>query len=53
MQSEPVSALPIKAATSGLKPEETVRQKVIKELLRLDWREDQLQWRPEWPVPKT
>lgn len=35
------------------KPEEAVRQRVIKELLKLGWKEDQLQWRPEWPVPKT
>ena len=43
------------AKTTGirLKPEEAVRQEVIKELLRLGWREGQLRWKPEWPVPKT
>lgn len=37
----------------GLKPEEVVRQRTIKELLRLGWPEAQLQWKPEWQVPKT
>lgn len=36
-----------------LKPEEAVRQRTIKELLRLGWPEAQLQWKPEWQVPKT
>jgi len=40
-------------ASATLKPEETVRQKTIKELLRLGWSEGQLQWKPEWQVPKT
>lgn len=47
------AATPSETAVVGLKPEETVRQRAIKELLRLGWKEDQLQWRPEWPVPKT
>src|SRR4051812_20140142 len=42
-----------KSAVKPLKPEEQVRQSAIKELLRLGWREGQLQWKPEWPVPKT
>lgn len=46
MADSPTLAVP-------LKPEETVRQKIIRELLRLGWREGQLQWRPEWPVPRT
>ncbi len=37
----------------ALKPEESVRQAIIKDLLRLGWREVQLRWKPEWPVPKT
>ncbi len=41
------------SGVTGLKPEETVRQSTIKELLRLGWKEGQLQWKPEWPVPKT
>lgn len=35
------------------KPEERVRQNVIQELIRLGWRKERLQWKPEWPVPKT
>lgn len=38
---------------AALKPEEVVRQETIKELLRLGWREGQLRWKPEWPIPKT
>ncbi len=38
---------------ASAKPEETVRQAVIKELLRLGWREGQLRWKPEWQVPDT
>jgi hypothetical protein len=40
-------------AAMRLKPEEVVRQKTIKELLALGWKEGQLQWKPEWQVPKT
>jgi type I restriction enzyme M protein len=40
-------------AKSTSRPEEAVRQRTIKELLRLGWHEDQLRYRPEWPVPKT
>lgn len=36
-----------------LKPEETVRQGIIKDLVRLGWRQDQLLWKPEWPVPNA
>jgi type I restriction enzyme M protein len=39
--------------TTAPKPEEVVRQKAIKELLTLGWKEGQLQWKPEWQVPKT
>ena len=49
--------LPAECTASAIfstpKPEEVVRQAVIKELLRLGWREGQLRWKPEWPVPKT
>ena len=34
-------------------PEEKVRQRVIAELRKLGWSEDQLRWKPEWPVPDT
>lgn len=37
----------------ALKPEEGVRQAVIKELIRIGWRQDQLLWKPEWPVPNA
>ncbi|TPK59948.1 hypothetical protein FJ930_28855 [Mesorhizobium sp. B2-4-15] len=36
-----------------LKPEESVRQITIKELIRLGWQEGQLRWKPEWPVPRA
>lgn len=35
------------------KPEEGVRQAIVKQLLRLGWRQDQLLWKPEWPVPNA
>ena len=38
---------------TALKPEEAVRQAIIKELVRLGWRHDQLLWKPEWPVPNA
>jgi hypothetical protein len=41
------------AAEFKLKPEENVRQRVIADLIRLGWKEDHLQWKPEWPVPDT
>lgn len=37
----------------GLKPEEQVRQATVKALLSAGWKEGQLQWKPEWQVPKT
>jgi type I restriction enzyme M protein len=40
-------------APKKLKPEEGVRQATIKKLHQLGWREGQLQWKPEWQVPKT
>lgn len=36
-----------------LKPEETVRQSVIRDLISLGWRHDQLLWKPEWPIPNA
>lgn len=36
-----------------VKPEENVRQQVIKDLMRLGWKETQLRWKPEWQVPDT
>lgn len=36
-----------------LKPEESVRQATLKELLRLGWSVEQLRWRPEWQIPKS
>lgn len=35
------------------KPEERVRQQVLRELKANGWPEGRLRWRPEWPVPKT
>jgi type I restriction enzyme M protein len=40
-------------APKKLKPEEGVRQATIKKLHQLGWREGQLQWKPEWQMPKT
>jgi len=34
-------------------PEEEVRQRVIKELKALGWKESRLQWKPEWRIPAT
>jgi len=36
-----------------VKPEESVRQEVIKKLKKLGWHETQLRWKPEWPIPDT
>jgi type I restriction enzyme M protein len=33
--------------------EEDVRQRTLKELRRLGWREEQILWKPEWRVPDT
>ncbi|MEU6740514.1 restriction endonuclease subunit M [Streptosporangium sandarakinum] len=35
------------------RPEEQVRQDVIRELKQRGWPEDRLQWKPEWRVPDT
>ncbi|MEF2279420.1 N-6 DNA methylase [Deinococcus sp. YIM 134068] len=37
----------------GLKPEEVVRQRVIKDLKALGWQEHRLRWKPEWQIPDT
>lgn len=37
----------------GKGPEEALRQRVIKELKRLGWKESRLRWTPEWQVPAT
>jgi type I restriction enzyme M protein len=34
-------------------PEEAVRQRVIKELKALGWKDTRLRWKPEWRVPDT
>lgn len=47
------AAKPSQANTTGLKPEEIVRQRVIAELKRLGWKDTRLQWAPEWQVPAT
>lgn len=39
------------ASLSG--KEEAVRQKVLSELKRLGWKDNRLQWKPEWRVPGT
>ncbi|WP_347115119.1 hypothetical protein AAHB66_02610 [Leclercia sp. S52] len=36
-----------------MKPEESVRQKVIKKLEAAGWSHDRLRWKPEWPIPAT
>lgn len=36
-----------------MKPEESVRQTVIKKLEAAGWSSDRLRWRPEWPIPAT
>lgn len=36
-----------------MKPEERVRQTVIAELKKKGWKDEQLQWKPEWEVPDT
>lgn len=36
-----------------MKPEESVRQSVIKKLEALGWSQDRLRWKPEWPIPAT
>jgi hypothetical protein len=41
------------AKATPAKPEETVRQQVIKDLMRLGWKETQLRWKPEWQIPDT
>jgi type I restriction enzyme M protein len=43
------------SSTNGevTKPEEAVRQRTITALRALGWKEGQLRWKPEWPVPDT
>ncbi len=36
-----------------MKPEETVRQRVIAKLEALGWPSDRMQWKPEWSIPST
>jgi len=36
-----------------VKPEESVRQAVIKKLEELGWSPGRLRWKPEWPIPAT
>ena len=38
---------------SGTRPEESVRQRILHDLKKLGWSENQLRWKPEWPVPDT
>jgi type I restriction-modification system DNA methylase subunit len=51
--SVPTAVSLSESSITKLKPEEAVRQNTIKELLRLGWKEAQLQWKPEWLVPRT
>jgi hypothetical protein len=37
----------------AVKPEESVRIRVLRDLKQLGWSESRLRWRPEWPVPDT
>lgn len=41
------------AAKTQTGPEEAVRQKVIRDLKDLGWKDSRLQWAPEWRVPAT
>ena len=49
----PNSHSPVPARKTFPKPEEVVRQRILKDLIRLGWHENQLQWKPEWAVPAT
>ena len=40
-----------KGKTKRSAPEEVVRQKVIKELHQLGWKDTRLRWSPEWQYP--
>lgn len=35
------------------RPEEVIRQRTLTTLRGLGWREEQIQWKPEWQVPDT
>jgi type I restriction-modification system DNA methylase subunit len=37
----------------GRGPEESVRQALLSQLRDFGWREEQIQWKPEWHVPDT
>jgi len=39
--------------TSVRRNEEDVRQEVLRNLRQRGWREEQIQWKPEWSVPDT
>lgn len=39
--------------TSLHKNEEDVRQEILRSLRQRGWREEQIQWKPEWSVPDT
>lgn len=41
------------ATSKSQGPEEIVRQRVLKELKKLGWKDSRLQWSPEWRVPST
>lgn len=53
MPKKTAAKIVVEERKSALRPEEQVRQSAIKKLLRLGWLEGHLQWKPEWPVPKT
>ena len=36
-----------------MKPEERVRQTVVKQLKEIGWKASRLQWKPEWRIPDT
>lgn len=40
-------------AQPARRTEEDVRQHVVRELRRLGWADEQIQWKPEWGVPDT
>lgn len=37
----------------AMKPEEVVRQGVLRKLAELGWSDNRLQWKPEWPIAAT
>src|SRR4051812_30795714 len=48
--------VPMATTVSAERParvEEDVRQQVLRDLRGLGWRDEQVRWKPEWPIPDT